>query len=298
MRTVIILSVLVFLSFCLSVEASALIKDQSIAKGLTLSPLRNEFDVTPGTAHDNILKVTNSTDKVMRVDLTAEEFSVINPQYDYAFAQESDITKWVKFESPEFNLAAGETKSIKYTFGVPLSAEPGGRYLSIFATTSTQSQIDGSVTSQQRVASLLYVTISGNVTRVGKLVSLSSPLMINESTNWSVLLQNTGTTHYHSRYNIQIFNIFSSDIAASSNGDALILPNSLRLINNAIPLPKFPGLYRAVYTVGLGDNPAKVETHYLIYITPLSVLALVLFISVISLIILYRRDLRKKRKAS
>lgn len=282
----------------MSVGALALTKDKSTARGLTLSPLRNEFEITPGTARDYMLKVTNSTDKAMKVDLTAEEFSVINPQYDYAFAQESDITKWVKFESPTFDLAAGATKNVKYTFGAPLSAEPGGRYLSLFATTSAQSQIDGSVTSQQRVASLLYVNISGDVTRVGKLVSLSSPLMINENTNWSVLLQNTGTTHYRSRYSVQIYNIFNSDTVASSNGDALVLPNSLRLIKNAIPLPKYPGIYKVLYTVGLGDNPAKVEIHYLIYITPLSVLALVIFVLVMILIILYRRDLRLKRKAN
>jgi len=268
------------------------------SKGLTLSPLRNEFDIAPGTVHGGSLKVTNSTKKTMKVNLTAEEFSVINSQYDYAFSQVSDVTKWVSFENSEINLSAGETMKVKYTIGVPLAAEPGGYYLSLFATTNTQSQTDNSVNSQQRVASLLYITVSGKVTRVGKLVSLSSPTMVSGKTNWSVLLQNTGTTHYRSRYNVQIVNLFSNEIEASSQGDALVLPGSLRLINSNLPLPKLPGIYKAIYTIGLGDTPARVEIRYIVYITPLLVLALVLSILALYFWISHRHNKKLKNKAN
>lgn len=273
-------------------------KDSLTSKGLTLSPLRNEFDIAPGTAHDGSLKVTNSTEKTMKVNLTAEEFSVINPQYDYAFSQESDVTKWVKFESTEIDLSAGETKNFKYIIGVPLSAEPGGRYLSLFATTNTQSQTDTSVNSQQRVASLLYITVSGEATRVGKLVSLTSPTMVSGKTSWSVLLQNAGTTHYRSRYNVQIVNLFSNEIEASSQGASLVLPDSLRLIDNNLPLPKLPGIYKAVYTIGLGDTPAKVETRYIVYVTPLSVFIAVFLILALYFLISFRHNKKLKKKVN
>ena len=57
-------------------------------KGLTLSPLRNEIEIAPGTSLDGVLTVTNSTKKPMTVSMNAEAFSVINQQYDYAFTAE------------------------------------------------------------------------------------------------------------------------------------------------------------------------------------------------------------------
>jgi len=100
------------------VSATTVIKP----KGLTLSPLRSELEITPGTSLDGNLVVTNSTDKAMAVSLSAEQFSVINQQYDYAFTAESDLMKWVTFSPSEVNLAVGEIKKIPFVVGVPINS--------------------------------------------------------------------------------------------------------------------------------------------------------------------------------
>src|SRR5680860_1013498 len=61
-------------------------------KGLMLSPLRTEFNIAPGTSLDGILEVTNSTDKLMVVDMAAEEFNVVDQQYNYAFTPDTNVT--------------------------------------------------------------------------------------------------------------------------------------------------------------------------------------------------------------
>ncbi len=261
-------------------------------KGLTLSPLRTELEISPGTSLDGVLTVKNSTDKPMTVSLTAEEFSVINQQYDYAFTAESDMAKWVRFAPVEVDLAVGETKDVKYSVGVPLSAEPGGRYISLFASTDTASS-NSAVKSRQRVASLLYITVSGQVTRVGSLVSLSSPWLISGTSSWSAALRNSGTTHFRSRYDIQVLNIIGNDIAASNLGDDLILPGTVRSVYGDLPLPKFPGIYKVIYNVGLGDSPAVVETRYVLYMPWYAMIFfIVLIILLISTIV---RKVRRKR---
>lgn len=281
------------ISACLFNYQPAYAESSADLRGLTLSPLRSELEISPGTSLDGILTVKNSTDKLMTVSLVAEEFSVINQQYDYAFTAESNMAKWVSFSPSEVDLIAGETKQVKYTVGVPLLAEPGGRYISLFASTDT-GNLDNAIKSRQRVASLLYITVSGKVTRVGSLASLSSPWLISDSSSWSVALRNSGTTHFRSRYDVQVLNLIGNDVVASIPGDALILPGTIRLINNILPLPKLPGIYKVVYMIGLGDSPAVTETRYIIYAP---IYAIFIFIAIItSLVSILANKIRKIRQ--
>jgi len=238
----------------------ASVNASSPPQGLLLSPLRTEINLAPGTVYGGVLTVANKTTAPMVVSLNAEEFSVINQQYDYAFTQESQVAKWVTFNPSELTLAAGEGKTVSYQVSVPLSAEPGGRYISLFASTDTGAQQDGGVNSRQRIASLLYITVLGDVTRAGHLISLTSPWAISGESKWSVAIQNTGTTHFRSRYTVNIHNVLSYDVGSSTSGDALILPGTIRSIVDTLPLPLFPGLYKYIYTIGLGDTPAVIET--------------------------------------
>lgn len=258
------------------------------SKGLTFSPLRTEFDVAPGTSHEGILRVSNSTDKPMTVHLSAEAFKVINQQYDYAFSAESDVAKWVTFAPQDIDLAAGEGKNVAYAVGVPLAAEPGGRYISLFASTDT-STTEGGVKSRQRVASLVYLTVLGDVSRIGRLVSLSSPWAISGESQWSVALQNKGTTHFRSRYEVRVQYLLGSGIAASRTGDALVLPGTVRAITDSLPLPSWPGVYEVVYRIGLGDTPAKTEKRFILYLPPAAIAGILVVASVIGVATLLRR---------
>jgi hypothetical protein len=262
------------------------------SKGLTLSPIRNELEIAPGTSLDGVLLVTNSTSNPIIVNLSAEEFSVIDQQYDYSFTEESNVAKWVNFNSNEVNLNAGESREVKYNVGVPLSAEPGGRYISLFASTDTGQQAQG-VISRQRIASLLYITVTGDVTRSGNLIGLTSPWLISDKSDWSATLQNVGTTHYRSRYSVSVQDLFGNEMADKTTGSTLILPGTVRLIDNKLPIPRFPGLYKVIYTIGLGDTPAKTETRLIIYM-PLWASLILSAAMVVVLLVIFRKRSRKQ----
>lgn len=283
----IIVTLLSVMCICLLPNKTLAVQDGAVGKGLTLAPLRSELEIAPGTSLTSELMITNSTDKPMVASLTAEEFSVINQQYDYAFDAESDLAKWATFNPVEVNLAVGESKKVQFTIGVPLSAEPGGRYLSLFASTDIKTS-DGGVNSRQRVASLLYITVIGDVTRSGHLISLASPWGISDKSMWSMALQNIGTTHFHSRYNVQLQNLWGNTVASMS-GDALILPGTVRAVPDVLPLPQLPGLYKIIYTIGLGDTPAIAETRFVLYMPPMAILASVIIVMLLIAGLLRRR---------
>ncbi len=260
---------LVLAGLSLAVVGSVFLPSANISaaslQGLTVSPLRSELSVAPGTSDSGVLTVTNKSSQPMNVSLNAEEFKVIDQQYDYAFTKESAVAKWVTFERSDLSLKAGETSQVSYQLSAPLDAEPGGRYISLFASTDTGPS-DGVVGSRQRIASLLYITVLGDVTRAGRLISLTSPWAVSGDNDWSVAIQNSGTTHFRSRYTVNVSNVFGQNVGIGSSGDALILPGTIRLISDNLPLPPFPGVYKYVYVIGLGDTPAVTETRLVLYI--------------------------------
>jgi hypothetical protein len=237
-------------------------------KGLTLSPLRTELEIAPGTSLDGVLTVTNSTDKPMTVDLVAEEFKVTDKNYDYEFIAETEVSKWATFKPSEVILKAGESRKIKYTVGAPLTAEPGGYYISLFASTIVGSADDAD-NSRQRVASLLYITVSSDVlgaaTRVGHVLSLSSPWLVTDKGTWGMTLQNGGTTHYRSNYSIKVEDLFGGKVGDDQNS-ALILPSTIRALSGKLPLPSIPGVYKIIYTIGLGDVSDSTEVRYVLFL--------------------------------
>lgn len=257
-------------------------------KGLTFSPLRSELSIAPGTSHEGVLRVVNSTDKSMAVHLNAESFSVINQQYDYAFSPESDVAKWVTFAPQAVDLAPGQGKDVAYMVGVPLTAEPGGLYVSLFASTDTGAD-DVGVKSRQRVASLVYLTVLGDVSRIGQLVSLSSPWAISGESQWSTALQNRGSTHFRSRYEVRVQHLFNTGVVASSSGDALILPGTVRAVTDTLPSPRWPGIYEVVYKIGLGDTPAKTYKRFIIYLPPAAIAGGLIMVSAVGIAMLLRR---------
>jgi len=281
------LSVIVAVLFIFAPKVGAI----AVEKGLTVSPIKTEIDIAPGGSFSGKLLIENSTRKLMKVVFNAEAFNTVNQQYDYSFDQGSNIAKWIKFYPSELSLFEGESGEISYSLDIPLSAEPGGKYISLFANNDELS-IDVSVSSRQRVASLLYVTILGDITRTGKLVSLSSPWLINNKNEFNAKLQNTGTAHFRSVYSLQVMGLVGDSVIAETKAESLILPGTIRSITNEFPLPKFPGVYKAVYTIGLGDNPAAKETRYFLYI-PLIVVIFIVIVLFLGLSLLIRKLIKK-----
>lgn len=258
--------------------------------GISISPVTKEVNLLPGTSLDGYISVTNSTNEKASLSLSVEEFNVANYQYDYTFIKESDISKWISFQEDELSLGSNQTKNINYTIGVPLSTEPGGRYLSIFVSSDKKFDSNESIL-RQRLASLIYINVEGEVTRSGSTITFNSPWLIIDNPSWSTTLRNSGTTHYRSRYSVSVVNLFGKKVTEDKSGEALVLPGTIRLIKDNFNLPKWPGIYKLNYHIGLGDNPAFKQTKIIIYLP--FYLIIVLFFVVIILIIKIKSLIRK-----
>jgi len=257
--------------------------------GLGLSPLRNELELLPGTSYTGMLDLYNDSGATKKIRLEAEEFSVVNTAYDYKFKPESGASKWISFDKNEIELDAGQKFSIEYTLGVPLMSEPGGYYITIFATDIGSLDSSLSVNYLQRIGSLIYLNVSGDVTRHGELVLLNSPWATADNVRWGVNIQNSGSTHFRSLYSATLTSLFSSDVISKTSGDSLVLPGTVRYIDGSIEHPFWPGVYKIEFDIGLGDNPAYKESKYVLFIP----VAWLIAIGLLLFVIFYRYSLRR-----
>lgn len=259
-------------------------------RSLGISPLRNELTIAPGTSFDGTLTLTNSGQDTLSVTMDAEMFSVTDEAYNYSFDPTGKEVDWVSFGDTSATIDPGKSTTVSYKVAVPIDSEPGGRYISLFASSSPATSTEG-VTSINRVASLLYITVAGDVTRTGKVLTFNSPLLTFGDPIWTAALQNSGSTHFHSLYGVSVKSLFGGSTLTSIQGDSLIMPSSVRLLSQAIPHPQWLGIYRLDYTIGLGDVPAQKETKWIVYLPPLqSLLVLGILVSLFLL-----RPKRKKQ---
>lgn len=265
---------------------------RDVGGGLAVSPLRSLHDIEPGGEVSDSVEVTNGTDAELTVRMSAEEFDVVNEHYDFSFNPSADVSKWIEFSRDTVSLQPDQSATMGFDIVVPAHAEPGGRYISIFATTSVPST-HGSISSQQRIASLIFVNVGGEVSRSGELKSFDSPLITDGTTRWSMVIANNGTTHFNSQYSVTMQNIFDGGTVAEYKNTSLILPRRDRELNVRIPTPSYIGIYRIAYKIGLGDSPAQTREQFIVFMPaqarlPLAALA-ILIISVILYITLRRK---------
>ncbi len=245
------------------------------AGSLSIEPIREELSLKAGQSIENQLIVRNSTDKPISVSLEAESFSVINESYDYSFSKAEDLKSWVRFNETSAPLAGKGSHLFTYTVSAPQNAEPGGKYIAIFSTTDNESS--AAITSLERAGTLLYITIPGGITKQGNVVDVTvAPLNARRQTSAKGRIRNTGSTHFKSRITTEVHTVFGGFVSRSQ-GEHLLLPNTVRSVDEPVILGKFPGPYRVKVTIGLGDSPAYSITKWAWYlpIVPTVFLAIV-----------------------
>lgn len=283
------ITAVVILAISAALPASADAPDRSLG----ISPLRSELTILPGTSFDGTLTLTNSGKQSVSVSLNAEAFSVTNQVYDYSFDESGKGADWTSFSQKTLDIASGKSATVSYKVSVPIDAEVGGRYISLFASSSPTTS-DNGVTSVNRVASLLYITVAGDITQTGKILTFNSPLVSFSNPTWTATIQNNGSAHFHSLYDVQVKSLFGGITLGSSQGDSLILPSSVRLLSQEMSGLDAIGIYRLDYTIGLGDVSAYQQTRWILYVPPLQLLLLIGI--VIGILLL--RSIRHKKTLS
>ncbi len=280
--------------FVLALAGTAVAATPQRPPGVQVKPLRAYPNQAPGQTTNGSFTVTNNTDQPQEVSFAAERFKTIDEDYNYAFDKDV-ITDWVDFKEPNMELKPKQSKVQNYTIAVPADATPGGRYIALLTSVTPKSD-QQSVTQINRVASLVYLEVTGKITRTVQLLSTDVPSLVEKPQTEAIIrLANTGNSHYRARVGLSVGRWPSTNNITKSQPETVLLPGTVRKVSETINLPKIPGVYKITVDFSPPQGGKTSLTRTVVY-TPVWFIGL--FVAVLGglVISLFRWRSRSSRK--
>ncbi|KXK27275.1 MAG: hypothetical protein TR69_WS6001000149 [candidate division WS6 bacterium OLB20] len=148
-------------------------------KGITVSPVRFEYDVDPGETVTGQLKLINSTFSDKTLYLYTLNFKSDGQSGTPLFHNEelpysASLKEWISLSESEFIVKQVEpdnpnTKVIDFTIEVPVDAEPGGHYAGIIASLVKPGQSldtgNNNIAFKDERAAIILLNVKGDVVR-------------------------------------------------------------------------------------------------------------------------------------
>jgi uncharacterized membrane protein len=239
------------------------------AKGLQITPVRDDIKVDAGKKTYGSLVVANLTDRPLTVNLSTKVFAVTAVTYDYRF---SDAKKpWIHLGETEIVLASGQSRTIPYSVTPDAQSTPGGYYYTVIASTKVTS---GGLPSTIQAALLLYITIKGKLVETGQIQNINAPrLVFGKKFNVSVDALNTGNVYYFASVQAHVKGASTNQASVASSH--LLIPNKMRRISSSISSPVFPGIYPLEVTYASDNGTVAHASHLVVFIPPWFVAVLI-----------------------
>jgi hypothetical protein len=254
--------------------------------GVQVMPLRAYPTQNPGTVTTGSLTITNYTTSPQQILLSTETFHTTGEDYRYAFGS-SDAAKWVQFEESTIQLAPKEAKVAKYSIVAPGDAAPGGKYLALITTIAPEAGSQ-KITEIRRIASLVYLQINGQVTRISSLISFDAPrLAAKPNFIGNVRVNNGGNTHFQSRVAFYVNRWpLPGKGTYVTQLEGFVLPGTVRQLSTIIHIPRSPGVYRVTAEYAPPQGGVNRISNTVFYIPMWFVISIVLFLVVLIILII------------
>lgn len=265
--------------------------------GISVSPLTFELSANPGDSISNIVKVFNTTNEQLLVNMEVENFAPSGEEGRVALetgeTSAFSLARWVTVEPASLLIQPNEFLPVEFTVNVPFNAEPGGHYASILASVGGQAPAGGGAAVVQKVGALVLMQVSGDVAEELSVLSMTAPSFSEYSpVIITTRFENTGTVHLKPRGFIRVTNFLGREVAKIELSQKNVLPNSVRKVeeefNGRFLFGKYTATVTAIY--GSKNQPLTYTTSF--WVIPwkiTSVVGTVVFVTLLILFIARRR---------
>jgi len=164
------------------------------ADAFSIQPLRQTAIVDPGKVQELTLSVENDEDEAIKVSGEVSAFSIAEKTGNALFDVEDEVADWFLVEPSSLTLEPGQRGEFQFTVSVPETAEPGAKYVGLFAR---KAPGDGQVGVGARVASLLFLHVAGEVHEdvIRKVFVVDPGISFGAEPTVTLALENAGTIH-------------------------------------------------------------------------------------------------------
>lgn len=281
-----------------------------------VSPGKSEVILDPGTTATRSITLTNRTADTVTFALDIEDFqgSRSADQTVVLLGDEEgpySLKNFIYPEVSEITVASGERVTIPVEIRIPEDAEPRGYYGAVIVTNSPEverrTEEAGGATAQivSRIASLMLVRVSGDVTEEGQLSAFEflgpeSSFSQTHPDGFELQFENTGNVHLVPYGQVLVKNMFGATIEGFPVDAFFALPESVRFQEIRWTSDRFMlGRYTAEASINRGYGDI-VDTKTLVFwVVPLKIVVPVVVGVLLLILLVYyvltRFELKKKQ---
>ncbi len=253
------------------------------AIGISVAPIKYKFEVDPGQTVDSSIVVSNPNEFSIKVRAEFQDFKVTEDNNIQWLPSDIEnphkMSDWIKIRRDTISLKPKEDVSIPFKIQVPQKATAGGKYAAVFFTGVLAEGEGGNIGAVPRVGALIILNVKGDLKKTGEFMDFSGPTLANSGpVNFKISFLNTGTTHYETRADITVRNLFWKSNSFSSEVK-FVYPNIKRELNAQWDKKALLGIYTVKAKVLDGEGNAYEKSKIVIGFPYKYLIALVVVLS-------------------
>lgn len=279
-----------------------------IEKNFIVGPAKMEINVAAGETKTIFFTVQNRTGLTQDFEISFEDFvGSANPGETVQLLGLGESSRTLKdyifIEDNKFTLQHGDRAIVPVTISIPVGIPSGGRFASVIVSAVSKNMNFGSEERAStgaivvgRIATLVFVTIPGEINPQGKLLSLeiknNKKVFFGKLIPLRLVYENSGDVNLNPYGFIHIRNMFGRNVETKTLTPWFALPDSVRTRDVEIG-PLLFGRYSALAQVnrGYGDIIDEQQVSFVV-INPTIFILLVLII--IAVLVLFKRKMLMK----
>lgn len=279
---------------------------QAANSTITAIPPRLEIEAEPGETIKSVLKVRNDTGTQQNFTVNIEDF-IVDQKTNTPIPLSENVTsrwslrKWIV--GPKLiPVDAGQTQNIEITIRVPASALPGGHYAMV--TYNPNGDIkpgDLRKTATiigQRVGSIIYVKVKGDINEKAYLNSFTSPKFTEKGpVEFSGAIENASDIHISPKGYISIKDIFNKEVSRINLDLGNIFPENVKEFTTKWDQKWGYGRYAAELNLVYGSNNVVTGLIYF-WLFPITgiIYTLIAIVSILTVIIVLNKRSKKHQQ--
>lgn len=299
---------LIFSPMALSALQVQNLGDIPVSNDFTVGPAKIESVILPGEESVLSLSITNRTGRDHSFSISIEDFTSSNEEGRNVELLGEDsgqrsLKSFVSISTRDFTLSHGERALIPIVVSIPAGVEPGGRYAGVIvkmfpaSSTSTSGGVSAQTQTIAQIASLMFVTVAGEIVYEGELESFQTRnkklFFVNSQIPFRLSFSNEGTAHLNPYGIIVIKNLFGKEVGVVEVDPWFVLPESLRTRDFSFEGKNLFGKYTATAQINRGYEDLVDEIEISFVVLPVSKVLILLGL-VVSVFVLTRKSSKRK----
>ena len=244
------------------------------ATNISISPLTFDLSANPGDTITDEILVRNSGVAPVVINPETEDFVADGEEGQVSLTESKStysLASWIQLNTGQFTLNGGQQQQIKFEIRIPVNAEPGGHYASVYGHLSpTIANATNGSGVGQKIGALILLRVGGDANEDANIASFSTTKHAYETgpVGFDIRIQNTGTVHIKPMGVIAVTDEFGKKVATIPVDQKNILPGAIRhLTASWTKTPAF-GKYTATLLSLYGTDNKQITAATTFWIIP------------------------------